>query len=192
MGQLDPLDGFVTYNLLKAYVPKKPEWPNLEAEIDDIETIFLGSELITGDPLGIGDILCHTYNVAKLIYNRYWNRIDLLSMLLECSRISLQAFSKSNILSLPADRRLAFRELGLSLGLKAVKRSYELVKRNSTLFGEEAPHLIKNLLKHSALIDEIEEFWLRSENREAASWKRYEDINAVMLATSLMPDGYLG
>jgi hypothetical protein len=41
------------------------------------------------------------------------------------------------------------------------------------------------------LIDAIESFWLEPENRQRGSWKEHEDINAVMLATSLAPEGYL-
>ena len=34
-------------------------------------------------------------------------------------------------------------------------------------------------------------FWLENANREAESWRAHRDINMVMLATSLAPDGYL-
>ena len=38
---------------------------------------------------------------------------------------------------------------------------------------------------------EIEAFWLRSEHRRVDSWREHENINAVMLATSLQPEGFL-
>ncbi|MGD9082806.1 MAG: hypothetical protein PVJ50_06225 [Desulfobacterales bacterium] len=37
----------------------------------------------------------------------------------------------------------------------------------------------------------IEKFWLDPKNRRAKSWTEHQDINSVMLATSLAPDGYL-
>jgi hypothetical protein len=37
----------------------------------------------------------------------------------------------------------------------------------------------------------IEEFWLDTDNRQSASWTDHLDINTVMLASSLMPDGFL-
>ena len=37
----------------------------------------------------------------------------------------------------------------------------------------------------------IEDFWLESVNRQSNSWVAHLDINSVMLATSLAPDGYL-
>jgi hypothetical protein len=192
MGQHDPLDGFITYSSLEAYAPGDPEWPSLKEEINDIEIILMGSELITHDPLGIGGILCHAYETAKLICKGYWNRTDLLFTLLGSAQISLRAFLKSNTLDSSADRRLAFRELGLSLGLRAVEKIHELVEMDPKLFDREEIHLIRNILTHTLLIDKIEGFWLKPENREAESWKRHRDINTVMLATSLAPDGYLG
>jgi len=41
------------------------------------------------------------------------------------------------------------------------------------------------------LRDIIEAFWLATANRQASSWTGHRDINMVMLATSLAPDGYL-
>jgi hypothetical protein len=41
------------------------------------------------------------------------------------------------------------------------------------------------------MAETIETFWLDSENRESGSWTAHQDINMVMLATSLTPDAYL-
>jgi len=41
------------------------------------------------------------------------------------------------------------------------------------------------------LREDIEMFWLERTNREANTWTEHRDINMVMLATSLAPDGYL-
>jgi hypothetical protein len=41
------------------------------------------------------------------------------------------------------------------------------------------------------LAGKIERFWAEPRNRLAATWKDHEDINAVMLATSLAPDEFL-
>jgi hypothetical protein len=38
---------------------------------------------------------------------------------------------------------------------------------------------------------EIEGFWLEGRNRESETWREHRDINMVMLATSLAPDGFL-
>jgi len=41
------------------------------------------------------------------------------------------------------------------------------------------------------LHDEIVEFWLRPEHRLAPAWIEHADINDVMLATSLAPNGFI-
>jgi hypothetical protein len=37
----------------------------------------------------------------------------------------------------------------------------------------------------------IERFWLDNKNREDGNWQEHRDINMVMLATSLAPEGFL-
>ena len=37
----------------------------------------------------------------------------------------------------------------------------------------------------------IERFWLDEKNRETDSWSDHREINMVMLATCLVPDGFL-
>jgi hypothetical protein len=46
-------------------------------------------------------------------------------------------------------------------------------------------------MRYAPSIDTIEGFWLEPANRTSRTWKEHEDINAVMLATSLAPEGYL-
>ena len=192
MGQHDPLDGFITYNELKSAAPKDPEWPNLSAEIVDMAGICEGGDWTTDDPLGIGDLLCNAYKVAQLVFAGYFERTDLLQILLESSRVGLEAYLKTKPLELSADRRLAFRELGLSLGLRAIERLRGLVAEKPDLFDLEHLHSqIESLLQHVSLSGEIEGFWFERTNWETDSWKEHRDINTVMLATSLAPDGYL-
>jgi len=39
--------------------------------------------------------------------------------------------------------------------------------------------------------DEIEAFWRDPEHQRVTTWTEHQDINEVMLATSLAPDGFL-
>jgi hypothetical protein len=50
---------------------------------------------------------------------------------------------------------------------------------------------MKALKQYGALTEVIHNSWLQPENQEAESWMAHRDINMVMLATSLAPDGYL-
>lgn len=39
--------------------------------------------------------------------------------------------------------------------------------------------------------DDIESFWRDPEHRQARIWSEHRDINEVMLATGLVPEGFL-
>ena len=194
MGLLDPIDGLITYHEIQATAPKDPEWPDLSQEIADMIGICEGREWATDDPLGIGDLLCGAYKVAQLVVNRQFELAGLLPALLKSSHAGLEAYLISGPPELPADQRLAFRELGLSIGLHSVERLRKLIKEQQDHFVDADPlrSQVESLLQHRELSREIEEFWLKPTNRETYSWKEHRDINTVMLATSLAPNGYLG
>ena len=193
MGQHDPLDGFVVYNELQAAAPKDPTWPNLEREIEEIADICEGMDWATSDPLGIGCLLWNAYLLARLIKTGYLKRTNLLLDVLESSLLSLELYLSTEPTGLPASRRIPFRELGLSIGLKAAKKLQKLVVNEPKLSSDtKLRSSIESLTIYSWLIDEIEGFWIKPVNMESRSWKTYEDINRVMLATSLAPDGFLG
>ena len=46
-------------------------------------------------------------------------------------------------------------------------------------------------MQYTLLSDRIETFWLDPSNNQGSGWMAHRDINSVMLATSLAPDGYL-
>ena len=196
MGQHDPLDGFVTYYELQATAAKDPEKPtgrDLRAEIFDMANICEGKNWATDDPLGIGGLLFDAFRVAQLIVSGSLEKTGLLETLLESSLIGLESFVRENSLKLPAGYRLAFRELGLSIGLQAVEKIQELIEQKSgPLWKKDSlPSLLKLLIRYVGLREIIETFWLERTNRETDSWIAHRDINSVMLATSLAPDGFL-
>ncbi|MBW1797794.1 MAG: hypothetical protein JRJ21_05180 [Deltaproteobacteria bacterium] len=196
MGQHDPLDGFITYNQLQATAAKDSErsaWPDIKAEIADMAGICEGKSWATDDPLGIGGLLGDAFKVAQLIVHENFEQTDLLEALLDSSLLGLESYTKQNQLKLPADYRLAFRELGLSIGLKAVEKLQVWIEQKPGLFHKKhaLDFKIESLMQYSPLSEMIEMFWLERTNREAASWMAHRDINVVMLATSLAPDGYL-
>jgi hypothetical protein len=57
--------------------------------------------------------------------------------------------------------------------------------------GAEVQEQIKALAPYVALGPEIESFWRHPQHREARTWSEHRDINEVMLATSLVPTGFL-
>jgi hypothetical protein len=196
MGHHDPLDGFITYNQLQATAAEdsgKSPRPDLTAEIADMADICRGKSWTTDDPLGIGDLLCGACKVVQLIMNGNFVQTVLPGILLDSSLRGLESYARTNPLKLPAVYRLAFRELGLSIGLRAVKKVQGLIGQNPGLFsGKHTLHArIEALMQYVPLTGKIEMFWLERANRESDSWTAHRDINMVMLATSLAPDGYL-
>ncbi|HIE14758.1 TPA: hypothetical protein EYP70_05740 [Candidatus Bathyarchaeota archaeon] len=193
MGQHDPLDGFVVYNELQASAPEDPSWPSLEVEIKEIAEIIDDVDWTTSDPLGIGSLLWNAYALARLIKSGHLDRIDLLLDMLNSSLLGLELYLLIKPMRFPSGMRLAFRELGLTIGLKAVIKLEKLILGEQRFLSEkELCSTIKSLRYYTWLIDEIEGFWLSPINRESYNWKKHEDINTVMLATSLIPDGFLG
>lgn len=196
MGQHDPLDGLITYQQLEATAKGFPETPvelSLKTEIEDMEAMCAGGDWATEDPLGIGGLLTDAYRLVQLIDVHYLHETTRLESLLHDIEISLQAFVSNNPLNLPAEYRLAFRELGLAIGLHAIGRIQKTIEQHPENF-TNADQLKTTLSKFTGFhrINEfIESFWLEPEHRSVDSWREHADINNVMLATSLAPDGYL-
>ena len=118
----------------------------------------------------------------------------LLSILLEAALAGLVAYVRQRPLRLPARQRLAFRELGLSIGLHTTSQLEALLEGRPARFPQLGliGERLRALAEYQSLAGEIEAFWLAPANQRAATWTDHLDINAVMLATSLAPGGYLG
>ena len=195
MGHHDPLDGLITYNQIQATAVElsNTSGPDLDSEIADIEVLCKGKNWATDDLLGIGGLLCHAYTILQLIVQDRFAETGLLQYLLESSLAGLDAYTLSHFLNFPADHRLPFREFGIAIGLHAVERIKGLIEEKPDVFDNNHPIYmqIKHLRRFARLGEAIEKFWLDPQNRIAKSWTEHQDINSVMLATSLAPDGYL-
>jgi hypothetical protein len=196
MGHHDPLDGFITYYQLQTTAMNdthNPPWSDLSAEISDMVTICEEKNWTTDDPLGLGSLLCDAFRVAQLIINDNFEQTDLLEILLYSSLQGLESYMRSNPLNLPAEYRLAFRELGLSIGLGTIDKLQALIEQNHDLFTKQQNlrTLIKSLMQYQPLMKAIESYWHEPMSRKAKTWTEHHDINMVMLATSMIPDAYL-
>jgi hypothetical protein len=196
MGHHDPLDGWITYHELhtgNAENAGGSHGSNLDAEIADMAAICKGKKWATSDPLGLGGLLCDAFRVAQLIILKEVEREDLLETLLRDSLLGLKYYAQNNALNLPAEYRLAFREVGLAIGLRAIERLKDLVDRKSDFFQRKhrLQSAIQSLIQYRPLCEVIEKFWLEPRTQASDNWKEHLDINTVMLATSLGRDGYL-
>jgi hypothetical protein len=194
MGHHDPLDGFITCIQLQAVkLAFKSKGPDLESEISQLAAICKGKDWSTDDPLGLGGLLSDAYKVGQLLVYSDFKHEDLLIRLLKDCLRGLTLYTGQNHLLLPANYRLAFRELGLCIGLHSIEKLKELIRdyQNRFLTGHPIYSRIESPARYAGLTDIIEKFWLNERNRTAETWKEHMDINLVMLATSLAPWGYL-
>jgi hypothetical protein len=196
MGQHDPLDGYITYQQLEATAKQFPDTPSklgLTADIAAFEIMCADRKWATEDSLGIGGLLTDAYKLVQLIDCHHLHETDRLILLLDDIELSLQAFVAHNQLNLPAEYRLAFRELGLSIGLHALAKMQITIKKHPYNF-ENPDHLnsiLRKFTRFHQISELIENFWLEPTHQSVNTWVEHEDINNVMLATSLAPDGYL-
>lgn len=191
MGQHDPLDGFITCYELRMNAPEELA-ASLKVEINDLASICREQNWTTDDPLGIGGLLADSYRLAQMIDRDCLDQSELFENLLISALTGLQSFARSDFMNQPAEYRLAFRELGLTIGLHGIERLRDLADESSNLAGvKDLPDHIDRLLSYLSLAGEIKQFWLEPGHQRAPSWTEHQEINMVMLATSLLPDGYL-
>lgn len=183
MGQHDPLDGFLTCVGLDATATRlHAPGPSLADAAAEFAALVDPRGLATADALGIGGLLVDAYRADQLGRAGALARHDALcGMLLDAAATGLRTWVRAGDLRRPAHHRLAFRELGLAIGLAAVER----LERDGAAGAAAA------LAPFAPLRSEIEAFWLHPEHRTGESWSGHVDINEAMLATALLPDGFL-
>ena len=187
MGHHDPLDGLITcLELQSAPGYDQADGADLTLAVADFTQMCAQVRWATDDPLGIGGLLDDATRLAELIFERGLVRHDLLHHLLIEAERSLQQLDWSLLLSRPALHRLAFREIGLAIGLHGLPRIKSLVARNRVLAA-----LSDGMQQYQPLAETIEAFWSDPAHRSSKTWIDHGDINSVMLATSLAPESYL-
>jgi len=197
MGQHDPLDGYITYLELRRTASKYPDMPGelqVDTQISGLSQMTQAINWDTDDPLGIGGLLSDACILTELIiFDNMGYLSDILCKLLTHSLKGVAAFLRTDTLKYPAHYRLAFREFGLSIALHGVKKLQTLLSEHTVHFTNHTllQSQLKDLEAYLPLCDLIEGFWLETENQMSSTWLDHLDINSVMLATSLDPDGYL-
>jgi len=192
MGQQDALDALVTYRQLETDIADESNL-SLRREIEQTVEICEGLRWRVGDPLGLGGLLTASCGLVELEDARETLPPRLLRRLLRASMQGLARFAATHEVDGPAEHRLAFRELGLCIGVSAVVAMSSLVERDADVFADrdELQNQLRMLAAYGPLAEQILEFWLEPRHRETQSWIEHRDINDVMLATSLAPDSYL-
>lgn len=186
MGQQDALDGLITCLELQSLEKSaKGNQNDLAKEIADFREICDSGHWITKDALGIGGLLENACRLSSLVFSQGVSLHGLLSRVLRDTLVSLQAFVDTDSLLASASYRLPFREFGLAIGLRGLDT---LAK--TTEDDQAVSSLVELLLQFSDLANQIESFWAAHQN--APTWIDHRDINSVMFATALEPEGYYG
>jgi hypothetical protein len=196
MGHHDALDGLVTYAELQATASlfgATFQGPSLEEAVAGFTSMCKGGEWATSDPLGLGGLLMDACYVEQLIGQGSGLSPELLPTLLEAALEGLPHYVRYRDVEQPASGRLAFRELGLSIGLHAAELMSEHVEAEPSRFSSDhdLSASLKAIRRYTPLGSAIESFWLVPQHQESETWIAHCDINEVMLATSLMPQGCL-
>lgn len=118
MGQHDPLDGLITFLELQSAGVGGEGGADLTAAIAEMTELCALGQWATDDPLGIGGLLDNAARFAQLVFEQKVVDPELLQRLLADAQQSLKSLNGASLLRRPANQRLAFRELGLSIGIQ--------------------------------------------------------------------------
>jgi hypothetical protein len=204
-GHHDPLDGLLTLATLWVDGPgesgmESREEPHLRAALSELLSMCRGRDWTTEDPLGAGGLLVDAWRCWKLA-----DRLPFVGAIAgDVVRDAIDSYDASRA-ALEGRRgragrpgttgRLAFRELGLVIGIRAAHALVTDVARAGKGAGRwpgPTEGELEALARGSALADRLVGFWADARHDEPRGWGEHRDISEVMLATCLVPRGFLG
>jgi hypothetical protein len=194
MGQHDPVDGYITNLQLRATAASLSQTvrgPDLDDEIRQLGAMIQGEEWATLDPLGIGGLLVDAYRVAQLMTVGGLADEHLPERLLSAALVGLEYYVRTGQSKEAAGYRLAFRELGLAIGLNAARCMWKAAPGRLAAASPGIRSKLEMLVHYTSLGEEIETFWRDPVHQSTGTWSEHRDINEVMLATLLVPEGFL-
>ncbi len=186
MGMHDPLDGLLSYlELVRVDAGlSRPSGIDLNEEIAQMLQMVRQMRFVSDDPLGIGGLLGGATLLSQIMSAGVTGLEELERILLASAAEGLGLFVAGGTLEAPAEYRLGFREFGVSIGLKGVRWIGE---RHLERYRAE----LERVFAFEEIAQRIEAFWLDEAHQASRIWQEHRDINEVMLATSLVPQGYL-
>ncbi len=189
-GMHDALDGFITCVQLDETAAKLRRGDG-NGSLEDITHHFAamlgGRDFATADPLGIGGLLMDAARVASLMRCGALHDESLLELLLDAARRGLYVYLRDAELARDPRGRIAFRELGLAIGLSALTQIRDDVA--VTPCAARVQDELRDLERVQHLAAELTSQWLSFDGAREPSWQAHRDINDVMLASSLAPGG---
>lgn len=175
MGAHDPLEGLIATELVKHAAPEKAGL--LVSLSNDFKQLCAGQDRSTHDMLGIGGLLLSTLQCLALS-RRKENLPEEINpaKLWSDSLYSLKMYARTHSVERSAFQRLAFRECGMTLGLRAIHGYLE--QENDIRFESD------ELDKFMPMADQLESFWENPKNQSVSTWTEHLNINAVTFAAS--------
>jgi hypothetical protein len=187
-GQHDPLDGLITLlELQPKQDARKGGDRRLANEIDELSKMCAAGRWVSEDPLSAGGLLECGYRLGRLVFENDVPLRGLLERALVDAETSLRLIDRERFSHGPAGHRLAFRELGLAIGIETIRHLQRLVASDDLL-----RKVCRRLSPHESLGEQIRAYWSGNKPRQNRTWEEHVDINSVMLATCIVPDRYLG
>lgn len=181
MGAHDPLDGLICAERTADLAPDRAA--DLERFTGYMKALSAGQSWATTDALGIGGLLLNAARASVLQESADLPDSASPRRLMDESLRSLEAYAGHAYRpSMPAEHRLAFRECGLSLGLRVLAAMLEN--------RPDADRDRQALARYLHLADELEDFWREPGHQQAGTWSGHRNINAVTLASSLVARHY--
>jgi hypothetical protein len=180
----DALDGYVIFRWLGRTGQNNEKNTGLDQETATLLRLAVGHGWSTTDPLGLGGLLLDAMRLA-ILPDRNPTEERMIARILSDVQDGLKHFIRSSGLDKSAARRLAFRELGLTIGLQALGVMSDAANESDSFARAAGQHLAA-LQELAGLGERITTFWSEPANRRAASWTGHQDINEVMLATALL------
>lgn len=176
MGAQDPLEGLLCALQVKQTTDSNDD--EFDLYINKLKKICASSSWETTDALGIGVLLLNIIRAAELEREISLPISVHPRRLLRNAEQGLNWFYQSFRAKESANFRLAFRECGLSLGLRGLKGNLDILQENGL-----EPNVDPEVW---ALAEEIENFWLDEKNKKSSTYRNHLDINEVSLASSLL------
>jgi hypothetical protein len=163
----------------------------LAREIRGLVTLCSGGSWATNDALGIGGLLTATCRLARVRAGGGSARALIPSTILHRATDdavrSLRALDTDAFGLVAPGHRLAFRELGLAIGLAEVERlNRRSAGQTRIVDPRRLDAVVRALGEWTGLRHTIVGFWQRPDHRAVRSWTDHNDINTVMLAAALV------
>jgi hypothetical protein len=183
MNPHDCLDGYVTYRFIEEAGRRSPG-SQLSREIGALRQLSAHSRWATSDPLGIGGLLLDAFRLALLPPART-SDAQLLRDVLAGAEAGLQQFLKGKTLQGRPSMRLAFRELGLAIGLQTVPATKAALSVSGILDDRMAAS-VEALLSPGEVDRAMVDMWSQPDSHTNSTWQDHRNINEVMLAAAIL------